>query len=163
MINQILQAIWYILPSYVANVVPALVKKINILNYPVDFGGNFKNKRIFGPHKTFRGLFLGILFSGITSIIQLRGFRVGLIIGTGTLFGDLVGSFVKRRMGFEAGKKNLFIDEVPGSFFGISFAYIFGVLTLDIYQVLFLLILGIPLHILANKLWYRLKLKEVPW
>lgn len=163
MLEFIGNAIWFILPSYMANLAPALVKKINFLNYPVDFGKTLYDKRVFGSHKTLRGLFFGILGAGLISFIQSRGFVVGLIIGAGTLFGDLVGSFIKRRINLQPGGKNLIIDEIPGSIFAIIFAFIFGYLDINLYQSIFIVIIGLPIHVLANITWHKIGLKEVPW
>lgn len=163
MLNFLLESFWFIFPSYIANLAPALVKKVNFLNYPVDFEATLNNKRIFGSHKTYRGLFFGILSASLLSLIQGNGLIVGLILGSGTLFGDLVGSFIKRRINLKPGGKNLLVDELPGSFFALVFAFLFGVLTINLYQCLFLLIIGLPIHILANKTWHKIGLKEVPW
>jgi CDP-2,3-bis-(O-geranylgeranyl)-sn-glycerol synthase len=159
----IFDSFWFILPCYVANIVPGFVKKVNFLNFPVDFYKTWKGKRIFGDHKTYRGLFFGILAASIFSFIQGQGFYVGLVIGMGTLFGDLVGSFFKRRLSINPGGKNLLIDDMPGNFFAILFAFLFGMLNLNIYQCVFLLLIGLPLHIGANWLWYLIGIKDVPW
>ena len=37
------------------------VKKINFLNYSVDFNKTWNGKRILGDHKTYRGFFFGTL------------------------------------------------------------------------------------------------------
>ena len=89
-------AIWFILPMYVANMIPVFIKNLNVLNIPVDFRRKFMNRRIFGDHKTWRGLVIGTLSGGIVSLLQRRGFLIGIILGFGALFGDLIGSFIKK-------------------------------------------------------------------
>jgi len=59
----ILQALWLILPAYIANASAVLVGG----GTPIDFGKNWKDgKRILGDGKTWRGLISGA-FIGITS------------------------------------------------------------------------------------------------
>jgi len=163
MVNFVFSSIWFFIPSYIANIVPGLVKKMGFLDYPIDFNKTFGGKRVFGSHKTWRGLLFGILSASLITLLQSRGLLVGFIIGTGTLFGDLVGSFIKRRLGLKPGGKNLLIDEMPGTIFALVFAALFNLLTINIYQCLFLIIINLPLHILANKFWYKIGIKEVPW
>ncbi|OGC37778.1 hypothetical protein A2V54_00485 [candidate division WWE3 bacterium RBG_19FT_COMBO_53_11] len=163
MLKFILGALWFMLPSYAANIIPVFAKKINLWNYPVDFGKTWKGKRIFGDHKTWRGIISGIVVAALLSFFQGRGTWVGIILGGGTLAGDLGGSFAKRRMSISPGGKSLIIDDIPGTLTGLVFAYAFGVATISFYQAAFLLLVGPPLHVLANRLWYALKIKEVPW
>jgi CDP-2,3-bis-(O-geranylgeranyl)-sn-glycerol synthase len=159
----VIESLIFILPSYVANVVPAFVKKINLFNTPIDFEQSWKGKRIFGSHKTWRGLIFGVIGASLFSYFQGRGLEVGFLLGLGTLVGDMIGSFIKRRLTLSPGDKNLLVDEIPGTLFALLFAYLADLLTINLYQVIFLIIVGLPIHILANMLWYKLKLKEVPW
>ena len=47
----ILSCIYFLLPAGFANMAPVLVKKLNFLDYPIDFSFNIKGKRIFGMWK----------------------------------------------------------------------------------------------------------------
>jgi len=73
MLKFILGALWFMLPSYAANIIPVFAKKINLWNYPVDFGKTWKGKRIFGDHKTWRGIISGIVVAALLSFFQGRG------------------------------------------------------------------------------------------
>jgi len=100
----VLQAIYLMLPAYIANMAPVFFRKVNLLNYPLDFNKNWKGKPILGPHKTFRGLVFGTLLSIITAygqhllanrdiavFLQAPGidyanwFWLGLLLGSGAL------------------------------------------------------------------------------
>ena len=62
--QNILAAIWFFLPVGLANAIPVLTMHMPILknlNYPLDFGKSLGGIRIFGDHKTFRGLISGII------------------------------------------------------------------------------------------------------
>jgi len=43
---------------------------LNRLKTPLDFGLSFRGKRIFGDHKTWRGLVINVLFCTIGTMIQ---------------------------------------------------------------------------------------------
>ncbi|MBL7169417.1 MAG: CDP-archaeol synthase [Candidatus Aenigmarchaeota archaeon] len=158
-----LDAIWFILPLYIANMTPSFVKKINFLNYPIDFGKSLKGQRILGDHKTWRGLVLGTLMGGIFALIQRRQFFVGLIMTLGGFTGDSIGSFIKRRRKIKEGGKFFPIDQIDFALVSLLFCKLFNILTIDTIQVIFLLILTIPLSYLASMIGYKLKLKGVPW
>ena len=44
---------------------------IRAWDYPVDFGRSFRGHRIFGTHKTWRGLIVGIIFATFTLGLQV--------------------------------------------------------------------------------------------
>jgi len=59
----IIQALWLVIPAYIANACALLVGG----GTPIDFGKNWKDgRRIFGDGKTWRGLISGA-FLGMTS------------------------------------------------------------------------------------------------
>ena len=118
------KSFYFAIPGGVADAVPVVFSKVNFLNYPVDFGKKWRGKPIFGSHKTFRGFFFGILatiavvylqrfiyvksayFRSIAYIdyTQYNMLLFGFLIGFGILFGDLVKSFIKRRLGKKPGE-----------------------------------------------------------
>jgi CDP-2,3-bis-(O-geranylgeranyl)-sn-glycerol synthase len=53
----------------IANMTPVLVKKINVLNYPIDGGKTWNSKRILGDGKTWRGLVFGTLVAGLVGYL----------------------------------------------------------------------------------------------
>ena len=72
----VLMCIYTTIPAIGANVAPVLCKDLPILRYPMDFGLTFKGERVLGDHKTFRGLFCGIMFSVAFIYIQYAIFRL---------------------------------------------------------------------------------------
>ena len=128
----ILQALWIILPAYVANASALLVGG----GTPLDFGKHWKdNRRILGDGKTWRGLFSGA-FVGTTagfglavaakyietsefsflSLTDFEGFplMIPLVFSIcfGALLGDIVESFFKRRIGKKRGEDWIVFDQL---------------------------------------------------
>jgi CDP-2,3-bis-(O-geranylgeranyl)-sn-glycerol synthase len=154
--------LWFMLPAYIGNIVPLFVRGIPP-HTAVDFGKTWKRKRIFGDHKTWRGIVVGILVGGLIAVLQGRPMMHGIVLAAGSFFGDLVGAFIKRRSDIPPGGKSIFIDSLPSPLFALVAALIGGFLTLSFTQTIFVMVSIIPLHLLANKLWHGLKLKSVAW
>ncbi len=156
-------ALWFILPAYIANMMPALLHKFfGRYNFPVDFGRNFfDGKRILGDGKTWNGLLAGVLAGTLMGFLQGNYFA-GFVLGTGALFGDLVKSFLKRRLGFARGKMWFPFDQIDFVFGAFLFYYLFfREFILSTFVIL--IILTPVLHLLTNLIGFKLKLKKEPW
>jgi CDP-2,3-bis-(O-geranylgeranyl)-sn-glycerol synthase len=162
-IQWIFQPLWFMLPAYIGNITPLFVKKIPWLSGPIDFHLTFNNERVFGDHKTWRGLISGVFVGTIVAIVQGRPFYQGTILALGNFIGDLLGAFMKRQMNIPPGGKNVYIDALPSPIVALLAAYLFGFLSLPSGQCVFIIGMIIPLHIGFNILWHRLKLKSVAW
>ncbi|MBS3134956.1 CDP-2,3-bis-(O-geranylgeranyl)-sn-glycerol synthase [Candidatus Woesearchaeota archaeon] len=177
----ILPYIWFMLPIYFANMAPVFVKDyFNKLAIPIDLGKKINNKRIFGNNKTYRGIILGIIFSIIIISFQKELYSIkfiksislvnyininlilwGFLMGFGALFGDLAGSFIKRRLDIKPGKSLILLDQldfIAGGLFFISFVY-----KLNIKMIIIILPISFILTILVNHTSYYLKMREVKW
>ncbi|HEC75865.1 MAG TPA: CDP-2,3-bis-(O-geranylgeranyl)-sn-glycerol synthase [Thermoplasmatales archaeon] len=169
----ILRAIWLIFPSYVANASAVLLKG----KTPVDFGRKWRNKPIFGRGKTWRGLAGGTLAGLAVGTLMnqiyptfsdgIESFLILFSLAFGALFGDLMKSFFKRRIGKERGEKWIVADQIDfllGSFlicFLMNREWFLENFKLN--YIAFLLIFTPLLHLVTNILAYALKLKKVPW
>ncbi len=174
----ILQIIYFLLPAALANMMPVFVKgKYEYLNKPIDFGLTLKGRRILGDHKTFRGLVTGIIGAAIVVYIQLilYDFKIfrdlslvdysqvsflaySFLIGFGVLFGDMIGSFIKRRVNLEPGKSLFLLDQINGAI-GL------GIFALPIYLPSWLIFLYIILvwvlgHFVIKFIGYLLKIDD---
>lgn len=55
-----------------ANITPPLLKRINILDYPVDLGVKFRGRYLFGENKTYQGFLFGIIIA--ISVVYIQKF-----------------------------------------------------------------------------------------
>ncbi|MCK5476852.1 MAG: CDP-2,3-bis-(O-geranylgeranyl)-sn-glycerol synthase [Candidatus Aenigmarchaeota archaeon] len=173
----ILQSLWFILPAYIANSSAVFFMG----EKPIDFGKNYKDgKRILGNGKTFEGTLGGLLVGTFVGFLQYILFKhfyasmtlyqfmpysiaLGFALSFGAMAGDIVESFVKRRMDIQRGGEIIWdkFDFLIGSFL---FAYLFFDMSLlSVWHILFLLIFTPIIHRLFNMLAYSLKLKNVSW
>ena len=175
-ISEIARLIIFILPAYFANSTPVVLGG----GMPLDGRRKFSDGyRIFGDSKTVRGFFSGIfagLVIGVLEGIILSGsaFDIysgniqayalsGLLLGIGTMIGDLLGSFIKRRQNVPPGKPSLAMDQLLFLAVAIIFAYPFAANVLTVFGVVFLFVLTYFVHIGANIIANRVGLKKVPW
>jgi len=177
--NLILQLFYFMLPAYFANMAPVIVKKIfNNLKIPIDFNKKIGNKEIFGKNKTFRGLIFGIIFAIIITFIQYLFYNnnifvsfsivdysnwllIGFLMGFGAIFGDLVESFVKRRLDYKPGKSFIPFDQLDFVIGALIFIYPLNVLSLN--KIIVILILSFVLHIIVNHLAFYIGIRKEKW
>jgi CDP-2,3-bis-(O-geranylgeranyl)-sn-glycerol synthase len=183
-LNDILFALWFFIPAGVANMVPIFAAHIPILkkfDAPIDGGLTFRGKRVFGAHKTWRGLAAGIVAG--TLILWLQQFLYGevswirsfasdvdystlpvLIMGPlfaiGALGGDAIESFFKRQRGIAPGKGWFPFDQTDFIIGGAIATMPF--VQLSLWHYLWLLVLWLGVHVLATVIGYFLGLKDKP-
>ena len=166
-----LQAIWFILPAYFANAVPAAISKfreIQRYNQPIDSGTKLDGKPILGRGKTWIGIFAGVLTGTFVGYIQsffpgtpYMTVQLACLLSIGALVGDMVKSLIKRRIGIRSGKPWPFFDQID--FLIGAFAFSLFVTEMNWYYFGILLIITPIAHYLANYLGWKLGLKKVPW
>ena len=93
--------------------------------------------------------------------IFLLGFLRVLLICVGAPLGDLIGSFIKRRVNLERGAPAPIIDQLDFLLGAIFLAYI--IFPLRWMYIIFALLVTLLLHILANTLAYKLGYSKEPW
>jgi len=123
-------------------------------------------ERIFGDHKTVRGLLSGLIIGTIVGIFEsfLSGTNMAImavLASTGALLGDLGGAFVKRRMKIKPGQPLPGVDQLDfilGAVLAVSLIY-----TPTPGTLLILLCVTPPIHLFANIGAYKLGLKSNYW
>lgn len=160
--STIIYPLVYIFPAYAANGAPVIFGGGN----PLDFGKKVAGKRIFGDNKTVQGTIWSIIIGLSVGFIYYPFLRfmipVALLLALGTNFGDLLGSFIKRRLGTKPGAGVPVLDQYGFLLFALLFAYPLGY-TPTPFGILFLIVLTGAAHILTNRGAHRLRLKSVPW
>ena len=182
MINDILTALWFLLPAAVANAAPVIAAKIPALrryDAPVDGGRQLGGQDLFGSHKTWRGFAAGIFISTVILYIQqllvtgtdwfnfieidyaaLPVLILGPAFAIGALGGDLVESFTKRRIGIGSGKPWLFFDQLDYIIGSVLVSLFFVILTPM--QYVWIFIVWFLLHLIVSYIGYRIGLKSEP-
>ncbi|HUD44159.1 MAG TPA: CDP-archaeol synthase [Patescibacteria group bacterium] len=181
--NTLLFILWYFLPAGLANTAPIFAAKISWLKrftYPLDFYKKLNEKRIFGDHKTIRGIVAGIvvgifiaslqslLFSQASmlktfipnSFAQINPIWFGFLSAMGALGGDAIKSFFKRQMSIASGKSWFPYDQIDYIVGGVLLTAIIYPLSFGQYVLLF--VIWFLLHPISTIVGYILKLKDSP-
>jgi len=162
-LSDVYWALNFILPTYAANAVPAIFGG----GTPLDFGRCFLDgERIFGAHKTVRGLLSGLMAGTMMAslealVLQTSLFSFGVVASFGALTGDLVGAFIKRRLKLPPGYALPLLDQLDFVFGGVCFLAPFY--TLQDGAVFMILLVTPMIHVVANVIAYLSKAKAVFW
>lgn len=161
----ILWFIRYYLPAMVANATPVLIRG----DHPIDGGARFiDGKPVFGAHKTWEGFVVGVLgayISGsVLAVVLLDRQYPVLSVGCGffALLGDMIGAFIKRRIGLKPGEPLIPLDQLDFALASTAYYYLLGVreFTENSLYVVASLVLIFMLHIVTNYVAYLMGLKH---
>lgn len=176
-------AIWFGLPAWIANATPVLGGG----GKPIDGGRCYSDgRRILGDGKTIRGFIVGIIFGILTGLGQMFAapylhpllgqfvtvtpemelvlymqLPVAILMSFGALTGDIVGSFIKRRVNVKSGDPSPFMDQLGFILMALVFAY--PLIQPDAIYVVILILFTLGIHWISNALGYLLGLKKNPW
>jgi CDP-2,3-bis-(O-geranylgeranyl)-sn-glycerol synthase len=86
------------------------------MDWPIDGGLHLGDGRpLFGRSKTLRGILTAMATTPLVAHLLGMDWRIGLLIGTLAMTGDLLSSFIKRRIGLPAGARATGLDHLPES------------------------------------------------
>ena len=161
-----LKALVYYLPAYAANGAPVVVKG----KRPIDGGRLFiDGRRILGDGKTWEGLAAGLAAgAAATALIVYPIVRdaalalLSLAAAVAGLAGDMLASFLKRRLGLARGAPLPVVDQLD--FFVAASAALWALgAPIGPLDVAVLAVVTYVLHRATNYAAYKLGLKSVPW
>ncbi|QVL48075.1 MAG: CDP-archaeol synthase [Thiocapsa sp.] len=99
-----------------ANGVPVLLRLLigHRCVHPLDGGRLFRDGRPWlGASKTWRGLGAALLTTPLLAVLIGLPWLLGLIAALGAMSGDLLASFIKRRLGRQPSESILLLDQIP--------------------------------------------------
>lgn len=172
----ILAALWLFLPAGIANMAPVLVNKIPLVNQwntPMDFNASWRGVRVFGPHKTWRGLLSGVVFASLFAALQYfvyspyvtsltQAMLLGGLLGFGALLGDAIASFFKRQRRLPSGAPWVPVDQTDYIVGGLLVSYPLISSWLSIGGFIAIILIYTGLHFLMSYIGYRLGFKSQP-
>ena len=181
-----LAALWVTIPAYLPNSAATLLGG----GPPMDFGKKFRDgRRILGDGKSWRGFVGGSLVGILIGLIQIiaiypfdpdrlwgfgplpRAFLIISVLAVGSLLGDCLGSFIKRRVGRGRGAKAPGLDQydfIIGAWILIIIADLNWFLETFIYDkqiigLIAVIVITPLLHRGVNIIGYKIGAKDVPW
>ncbi|MBI2147396.1 CDP-archaeol synthase [Candidatus Woesearchaeota archaeon] len=176
----ILQSLYFILPAYLANMAPVLMKNHwKALAVPIDQGKAWHGQPLFGSHKTWRGVVAAVIsgfllfllqwwlhtsgtFTSL-SMVDYAAFPAwtGAVMGLGAILGDLAKSFAKRRVGVASGKPWIPFDQLD---FIIGALLATALVSAVPWVAVWILLIASPLlHIATNHAAFFLGIRKEKW
>lgn len=174
---ELVGALWLLVPAYAANGWPPFARGTR----PIDGGRLWRDGgRLFGDGKTIEGFALGVaagtfyggieswLYPGFNAYAGMWGASlppmspfIGFMIAVGALTGDLVGAFIKRRLGMPRGADAPGLDQLNFIVGAIVFSAAFT--RVSIPMIIIMLILTPAIHRFVCIIGHALNFKKVPW
>ena len=147
-----------------ANGTPVAAKKLldERYSYPLDGNLDFVDGRpLFGRSKTIRGVALAIPVTAAGAVLIGLDWQIGALVGGLAMAGDLLSSFLKRRLGRPASSRATGLDQIPESLLPLLACRNLLSLTLaDIAAGVAIFFIG---EVLLSRLLYHLQLRDRPY
>ena len=130
--------------------------------WPVDGGRRYADGRpLLGPAKTWRGLFAALLAGALAAPPLGLSPLLGLQLAAAAMAGDLLSSFLKRRLGYASSSMALGLDQIPEALLPALLAMPY--LQLSLAEVLWVVALFFAVELLLSRLLYRLGIRREPY
>ena len=128
----------------------------------IDFGQKLPDgKRIFGSSKTWRGVFFSLSITAFTGVLLGYDIETGLLVSMYALSGDLISSFIKRRLGIESSGMAPLLDQVPESF--LPAFMLRSAFELDMASIILLVLIFIIVELSLSHILYRWGIRRRPY
>lgn len=155
--------VWLLVLLILANGSPVVAARLSggCFASAVDGGRRLRDgQRVFGASKTWRGLVAGFVACAAFAPVVGLDLAFGAIFAVLALGGDLLSSFIKRRMGLEASARASGLDQLPESVLPVTYAWIS--LDLPAWQATGVVLLFVAGNMLFSPLLYRLGIRKRP-
>lgn len=147
-----------------ANGVPVIAKRIfgDWLAWPIDGGWRFwDGQPLLGKSKTLRGGVLAVLTAAIGGAVIGLSASTGALVGLAAMAGDMLSSFLKRRLRLASSAEAPGLDQVPESL--LPLVLVRGLVGLSAWDVL----IGVAAfwigELLVSRLLYMLRIRDKPY
>lgn len=148
----------------IANGAPILIRVLlnDDFNLAIDFAQKLAdNRRIFGSSKTWRGIIASLVAT--TVVAWLIGYppQTGVLVAAYAVLGDLLSSFIKRRLSMAPSSMAPLLDQVPESL--LPAYMLMAVFDLDISAVILLVLTFVIIELLLSHILYKWGLRKRPY
>lgn len=146
-----------------ANGIPVVAAGLlkNRWSAPVDGGRSWSDGRpVFGESKTWRGVVSGALSCALFAWLTGLGFVFGFLFGLLGLAGDMLSSFIKRRLGMASSARAVGLDQIPEALLPMLLAMWW--LPVSLWVVVIVVVLFTLSNIYGSPLLYRLGIRRQP-
>ena len=147
-----------------ANGAPVIAKKIlgRRFSYPLDGDLRFVDRRpLLGRSKTVRGVVLAVLVTTVGAPAVGLSWTIGFLVGACAMAGDLVSSFIKRRLDRPPSSRASGLDQIPEALLPLlACRDLLSLTAADVGLCVGLFFVG---EVVLSRLLYRLRLRDRPY
>lgn len=131
-------------------------------SYPLDGGVRlFDGQHLLGPSKTIRGVLASILVTSACAPIVGLEWKIGAVVGSAAMAGDLFSSFLKRRLRLPPSSRATGLDQIPESLCPLLFCR--SMLALTVADIAVGVVLFFIAEIVLSRLLYKLGIRSHPY
>jgi CDP-diglyceride synthetase len=131
-------------------------------SWPLDGGVSFiDGQPLFGKSKTVRGVVFSVLVAALSGELLDLGWRLGAVLGATSMAGDLVSSFIKRRLKLPPSSRATGLDHIPESLLPLLVCQPeLGLSAAEITAIVVFFLFG---NMVVSPIFYKLKIRKHPW
>lgn len=130
--------------------------------YPLDGGRVLADGyRLLGHSKTWRGIGAAILATGVSAVLLNGSWLIGVMIGLAAMLGDLLSSFIKRRLGMVSSSMALGLDQMPESL--LPLLAVAGRFDLSVSTIAWTVAGFVILELTLSPIFYWLGIRDRPY
>lgn len=132
------------------------------MSLPIDLGLKLKDQQyLFGKTKTWRGLVTSLIATALVSFFITGSFQAGLLVASLAMSGDLLSSYIKRRLRKESSSEAFLLDQIPESLFPALGMML--IIKLELIQVIEIVIAFTIIERTLSQVLYRLGIRKRPY
>ena len=148
----------------IANGAPIMLRALmgRRLDVAIDFGYRLAdNNPLFGSSKTWRGVIAAVILTSIAAVLIGYPASTGAQIALYAVLGDVLSSFIKRRLGMAPSSMAPLLDQVPESF--LPALMLMDTFELDLQSVIILVCVFIIMELLLSYIFFKLGIRNRPY
>jgi hypothetical protein len=148
----------------VANGTPIFATRLFGKRFSAPLDGALKlvdGRPLFGPSKTVRGLVLSLVCTTLAALLLDFEWITGAGLAAASMLGDLLSSFIKRRLGLRAHSQAFGLDQIPESL--LPLLLLREHLGLGYVDIALIVAAFIVLELILSRLLYTLHIRDRPY
>jgi len=148
----------------VANGAPIIAKKFmgSRFSLPIDLNIILADGQpLLGPAKTWRGWLVAVAATGVAAPLLGISWTTGVVFGAAAMAGDLLSSFIKRRMKYPTSSMALAIDQIPEAV--VPCLVLKSALALDWFNIGIIVGVFFIGELLVSRLLFKLHIRDRPY
>lgn len=156
--------IYLLLLIMVANGAPIILRVLmgHRLDFAIDCGLLLPDSnRLFGSSKTWRGVIGAVILTSIGAVLLGYPASTGAQIAIYAMLGDILSSFIKRRLGMAPSSMAPLLDQVPESL--LPAMMFMDAFELDFQSIIILVCVFIIMELLLSYILFKLGIRNRPY